>query len=485
MAGRLDDRFGLLTAGSRTALPRHQTLRAIVDWSWDLLNEAERTVLRRLSVFSGGATPGAAERVCGLAGDPAGLIDVIASLVDKSLVTATGEAEVRYLLLETVRAYATERLAEAGEAEQVRAAHAAYFLDLAEQGEPQLRGPEQIGWLARLSAEHDNFAAALRYVIEARDAESGLRFIAALAWFWIMRDYETEAGEWALEVRDIAAEPVPPGLADGYALCHILASVATAAKADNPPPHLLMDTLRRRVAPGRSPTSGIRCWCWPSRCWRSSAVIWTAPSRNCRRCGTIPTLGCAAGRLALSGHLMLNNGQPTEAAASLVRGHEEFQAIGDRWGMIVCMSGLAEVAMAQGHPDEAVRILAEARGHASAGLNANFSDMMLIMMGKAKARLGDIDGARADLERGVQIAARIGQPDDEALGQLILGQLASQARDFGRAREPPGAGPGDHRGACAAAGHERGRDEHLQQAGLPGRAAGRPGRGGQLARARR
>ncbi len=202
VASRLDDRFSLLTAGSRTALPRHQTLRAIVDWSWDLLSENERTVLRRLSVFSGGATPGAAELVCGPlpVADPGGLIDVIASLVDKSLVTATGEAEVRYRLLETVRAYAAERLAEAGEETQVRAAHARYFLGLAEQGEPQLRGADQLLWLARLSAEHDNFAAALRYAIGVRDAATGLRFVAALAWFWFMRDYEAEAAEWATAV---------------------------------------------------------------------------------------------------------------------------------------------------------------------------------------------------------------------------------------------------------------------------------------------
>ena len=113
--------------------------------------------------------------MCGTAGDPAGLIDVIASLVDKSLVTATGDAEVRYRLLETVRAYAAERLAEAGEEEQVRAAHARYFLDLAEQGEPMLRSREQLTWLARLTAEHDNFAAALRY----RDRRPGHRHRAA------------------------------------------------------------------------------------------------------------------------------------------------------------------------------------------------------------------------------------------------------------------------------------------------------------------
>ena len=193
-------------------------------------------MLRRLSVFSGGATPAAAEQVCGPADGPGGLIDVIASLVDKSLVTATGEAEVRYRLLETVRAYAAERLAEAGEAEQVRAAHARYFLDLAEQGEPMLRGREQLAWLARLTAEHDNFAAALRSAIDARDAESGLRLVAALAWFWIMRDYETEAGEWATaRARAAPGGSAPPGLADAYAICHILAVISAAAQAEDAP----------------------------------------------------------------------------------------------------------------------------------------------------------------------------------------------------------------------------------------------------------
>ncbi len=243
VAGRLDDRFSLLTAGSRTALPRHQTLRAIVDWSWDLLDEAERTVLRRLSVFSGGATPGAAEQVCGPGDDPGGLLDVIASLVDKSLVTATGEAEVRYRLLETVRAYAAERLAEAGEEEQVRAAHARYFLGVAEESEPRLRSREQVTWLTRLSAEHDNFAASLRYAIAARDVATGLRLVAALAWFWVMRDYETEAGEWAASLRAIAGESPPPGYGEAYAICCVLATIAAAATSEQSAAGLLTDTL--------------------------------------------------------------------------------------------------------------------------------------------------------------------------------------------------------------------------------------------------
>jgi predicted ATPase len=206
VADRLDDRFRLLNVGSRTALPRHQTLRAVVDWSWELLDDAERRVLRRLSVFSGGATPESAEQVLG-----DDVIDVIASLVDKSLVMATGNAEVRYHLLETVRAYAAERLAEAGEEKQLRDAHATYFRDLAERAEPELRRHDQLFWADRLTAERDNCTTALRHAIDTRDAEMGLRLVGGLAWFWILRDYEAEAGQWAVAVWKIADDTPPPG----------------------------------------------------------------------------------------------------------------------------------------------------------------------------------------------------------------------------------------------------------------------------------
>ena len=434
VASRLDDRFSLLTAGSRTALPRHQTLRAIVDWSWDLLNEAERTVLRRLSVFSGGATPTAAEQVCGPARDPAGLIDVIASLVDKSLVTATGEAEVRYRLLETVRAYAAERLAEAGEEEQVRAAHARYFLDLAEQGEPMLRSGEQLPWLARLTAEHDNFAAALRTAIAARDTGTGLRLVAALAWFWIMRDYETEAGEWATAVRDMAGGSAPPGLADAYAICYILAVISAAAQAEDPPPTLLPDTLATAASiAGPAPRHPLLLIAQPMMAYFGGGL--ERMQRELSLLENHPDPWVRAAQHALRGHLALNVGQVDEAAADLTRGHQDFQAIGDRWGMILCLAGLGDVEMARNHPDQALRILREAREHAASGLHGNFSDMMLIPMGLARARSGDPEGARADLERGVRIAERIGERDDEAKGYLALAELARQGGQLDQARQ--------------------------------------------------
>ncbi len=433
VASRLDDRFSLLTAGSRTALPRHQTLRAIVDWSWDLLDEAERRILRRLSVFSGGATPGAAEQVCGPADDPAGLLDVIASLVDKSLVTATGEAEVRYRLLETVRAYAAERLAEAGEEEQVRAAHARYFLDLAEQGEPRLRSADQLTWLARLSAEHDNFAAALRYVIGARDAQAGLRFIAALSWFWVMRDYETEAGEWAGAVRDIIAGPVPPGLGDAYAICHIVSAMTAASQAEDASPTLLMDTLSTAASvAGPNPGHPLLVLAQPMLAFFTGERDQAMQELDALAEHRDPWVRAA--RHAMAGHLALNFGQIGNAGDHLAQGYAEFQVIGDRWGIILCLAGLGEVEMARDHPEEALRILAEARGLAASGLHGNFSDMMLISMGRARARCGDLDGAREDLERGVRIAERIGEHDDGARGYLALGELARLTGDLDQAR---------------------------------------------------
>ena len=434
VAGRLDDRFSLLTEGSRAALPRHQTLRAIVDWSWDLLDDDERTVLRRLSVFSGGATPAAAEQVCGSSGDPDGLIDVIASLVDKSLVNAAGEAEVRYRLLETVRAYAAERLAEAGEQDQVHATHASYFLDLAERGEPELRGPAQLDWLARLTAEHDNFAGALRYAIGARDVAVALRFVAALSWFWLMRDYEAEAGEWAAAVCGIAGDHAPAGLADSYAICHIVAAMSAAAAKSEPPGDGLTDTLRAAVSMS-SPDARHPLLMLATPMLAFFAGDQEGGLRGLRALGADPDPWVRAAGHATSGHLAMNGGQLDEAAADLARGYAAFTAIGDRWGIIVALAGLAEVALARDDPDEAVRVLEEARGLAAAGLHGNFADMMLIKLGQARARQGDIEAARDDLERGVRIAERIGERDDAASGYLELAELARQVGELDRARE--------------------------------------------------
>jgi predicted ATPase/class 3 adenylate cyclase len=205
LAARLDDAFRLLTGGSRTALPRQQTLRALIDWSYDLLSEAEQALLRRLSVFAGGWTLETAEAVCSDNGiEEWEVLDLLTSLVEKSLVLyEEREGEPRYRLLETVRQYARDRLEERGETAGVRGRHRDWFLALAERAEPELRRSDQLVWLDRLDGEHDNLRAALEWCrAEAEGAgasQSGwmeLRVASALLWFWVQRSYQSEGRQY-------------------------------------------------------------------------------------------------------------------------------------------------------------------------------------------------------------------------------------------------------------------------------------------------
>jgi len=212
LAERLDDAFRVLTGGSRTALPRQQTLRATIDWSYELLTEPERQLLQRLAVFAGGCTLEAVEVVCADAmeagPEPAApliggaeILDLLASLASKSMLTADRRAgaDTRYHLLETVRQYAHEKLHAAGKGDHRRARHLRFYLQLAEEAEPKLKGPEQLDWLNRLAAELDNLRAALEYSLASRrdeDAEAGLRLVTALERFWEIRSHSREVHPW-------------------------------------------------------------------------------------------------------------------------------------------------------------------------------------------------------------------------------------------------------------------------------------------------
>jgi predicted ATPase/DNA-binding SARP family transcriptional activator/DNA-binding CsgD family transcriptional regulator len=214
VAQRLEISFDLLKGQSRTAEARQRTLRATLDWSHDLLSEAERALFGRLSVFAGGWTLKAAETVCSGAGIEEGeILDLLGGLVDKSLVVA-GESTigaVRYRMLEPVRQYAQERLKGSGEAEAIRHRHAAFFLALAEEAERGLTGPQQKGNLERLDAEHGNLRGALSWALERGEAELGLRLGGALRRFWGIRSYISEGRGWlgeALAMNGPASGPV-------------------------------------------------------------------------------------------------------------------------------------------------------------------------------------------------------------------------------------------------------------------------------------
>ena len=208
MNQRLDQRFRLLTGGVRTALPRQQTLRALIDWSYDLLHEAEQALFDRLTVFAGGWTLAAAERVCSGEGvDERDVLDLLTSLADKSLVLIEERhGATRYGFLETVRQYARERLQERGQEVRWLDSHLAYFLTLAEEADPQLREVNQQAWLDRLEAEHDNMRSGLAWSLSMEgDSLRGLRLADALRWFWMVRGYLSEGRDWLSKL--LAAAP--------------------------------------------------------------------------------------------------------------------------------------------------------------------------------------------------------------------------------------------------------------------------------------
>ncbi|MEU5401723.1 BTAD domain-containing putative transcriptional regulator [Streptomyces sp. NPDC005963] len=255
IAARLDDRFGLLANGSRTALPRQQTLRAVVDWSWDLLDDSERAVLRRLSVFAGGCSLTAAEDVCaddapsadtaarGTAGGTA-VADALGSLIDKSLVVAApaDRGDMRYRLLETVAEYAAERLDEAAERAPVERRHLVHYRELARTTDPLLRRHGQRDAIDTFQREYENFRTALRRAVLARDEQETLHLVLSLSWYWQVRDLRSEARHWTGVAAELGPDPFAPPYAPAPPIYERFSDVPPPM-----PPELLKEA-RRGVA---------------------------------------------------------------------------------------------------------------------------------------------------------------------------------------------------------------------------------------------
>ena len=437
LAERLDDRFALLTGGSRTALPRHQTLRAVIDWSWNLLSEQERVLARRLAVFPGGVTLAAAEQVC--PGGPLARGDVLpalSGLVAKSILTvADGAAErgPRYRMLETVRAYCQERLAEAGEETWVRDAMAACYLDFAEAADPQLRTARQATWHRALTVEQDNVNAALRWAIARRDAVTALRFVRALGFYWTQRG----RGEGDTLAREVFALEPPDNsllMTEARVACAVL-TVSSTLNLDEVREPLAAQVERltmfadagQAIHPmaaaavpllamfDRDPDAAISAI---DRYAKSSDDPWMRATGRMYRA----TYAANAGRL---------DGAEADCAAALA----QFREIGDPWGMAVCLYQMAEFAALRGDHAQAVAALAEAE-QMGREIDA-WGDMAYIvgLLAVARARAGDVDGARADMRRAERAAAA--RAHDNADEWLLLscaevewraGDLAAAAR---------------------------------------------------------
>jgi predicted ATPase/DNA-binding SARP family transcriptional activator len=354
LAARLEDRFRLLAGGARALDPRQQTLRATVDWSWDLLEERDRRLLRRLSVFSGGWTVAAAEAVCGGDGlEAAEVLDGLFRLVDRSLVVAAGGDPARFTMLETLRAYGAERLAEAGESGLLAARHTAWCLELAEQAAAYRTARP---WLRRVAADYANLRAALDRTVAGREVETALRLAAALAWFWwtthTIEGRQRMAGVLAL------ADGQPPTLELARALqasamleVSLTPTAATVAAAQRS--QELLERFGDR--PGAAFSKLLLAYAELQRTGPGEAIARLADEAYTTFREAGDPWGEAYAERARFAFEAYYRGVPERAEESGQRAVARFQELDDPWGLAQAQFSLAEFAKARGD-------LARARG---------------------------------------------------------------------------------------------------------------------------
>jgi predicted ATPase/DNA-binding SARP family transcriptional activator len=418
IAVRLDDRFRLLSRGSRTAEARHRTLRGVVEWSWDLLEDDERELARRLTVFAGGATLDAVEQVSSLAET----VELITSLVDKSLVEVGGG---RYRLLETIRAFCAERLTEAGETERLRAAHAAYFLALADKADAHLLTAGQLDWLARLDTEYDNLLSALRWATTA-DHALALRLTAALATYWWMRGRRFEGAQLCLElVKEVGPEP-PAGLPEEFLLCLLGAMSGMPDPEPLRPFRALLDEyLRDRPWIPKRPILHLLLGVAVGPPKDMSAIAgWEAGVRASADPWVQGMLKLGVG---LRGLLV---GDLVEAERGLAEALLLCRASGERWMTASALENLSVLVSWRGQVPEALAMMDEALElMRQLGSNDDAADL-LCRRAECRTRIGDLAGARADYE----LVGHAGLPESRAAGVLGLAELARLEGDLDTAR---------------------------------------------------
>ncbi len=427
LACRLNDRFRLLTSGSRTALPRHQTLRAVIDWSWELLTEGERMVLRRLSVFSGGASLEAAERVC--AGDEVEreqVLELLTALAEKSLLLAEGDGAPRYRMLGTIKEYAARRLAEAAESEVARVAHLTYFTELAETAEPHLRRSEQREWLAALEAEHGNIGAAMRAALAAGEAHAAMRLAAAAGWYWWLGGHKAEGNEL------ITAAIAIPGEVDDETRAMVYAFVVLFLGSGRGDEHQVAEwiheahRLSKRIKHG-NPLLGFvapleRMLQEPDAFLSAFEPLLDNDDPWVR----------ALARLLLGKMRNMVGQGGRDADGYLEAALAEFRAIGERWGISFALTELADRITVRGdfagaceYYEQAVAVVTELG-----------SSEDVIRMRSRQAQLywllGDEDSSAAAIAEAQRRAERVAWPN--ALAELALAK-AELARWRGNAQE--------------------------------------------------
>ena len=432
LAHRLDDRFRLLTSGSRTAPPQHRTLRAVVDWSWELLTDAERMVLRRISVFSGGASLEAAERVCVASAVEQGaveqeqVLELLTALAEKSLLLAEGDSAPRYRMLGTIKEYAAHRLAEAGESDFARHAHLAYFTELIETAEPHLRRAKQLEWLAALEAEHDNIGSAMRGAIAADEAQGAMRLAAGAGWYWWLGGHKAEGNELITAATTIPGEVADEVRAMVYAF--VVLFLSSGRRDEHQAAEWIHEAQRlSQRSQHRNPLLGLiapleRMLEAPD----AFLPAWESVLDN-----EDPWVRALA-RLQL-GKMRIVHGQGgRDADAYLEQALAEFRAIGERWGISFALTELADRIAVRGefagaceYYEQAIAVVTEMGA---------IEDVIQLRSRQAQLYwlLGDEESSAAAIAEAQRCAERVTWPD--ALAELALSK-AELARWNGDAEQ--------------------------------------------------
>lgn len=433
IATRLDRRFQLLTGGTRTALSRHQTLRAAMEWSYDLLSEPERALLRRLSVFAGGFTLEAAQAL-GAAehADEMDVLELLGRLVDKSMVQLDKPAgAARYRLLETVREFVRAKLVEAGEADAARRQHATFFLGLAERAEPELRGPKQASWLDRLEVEHDNLWAALEWSLGQETDDTGLRLAAALSGYWHGRGYLSEGREWLERAQRHGCE-------GSAAFAKVLEGAARLAFAQDDFERAV--TLMEQAVPlsrtAADPRTLMLSLAWLGHAaWhrgdRDRGIALCAESRAlCRSAG--PSWATAV-TLAEIATVALHEGDADRGIPLLEESLALFRKAGDSAGIAQCLHQLGVEATNQGDYAKAASLMEEAlelQRHLGRKPAVQAS---LVRLGRNALLRGQYREAIALLESGTVLAEELGKTWDAPYRKASLGLAVLATGDVARA----------------------------------------------------
>jgi predicted ATPase/class 3 adenylate cyclase len=439
---KLDQRFRLLTGGSRTALPRQQTLRSLIDWSYDLLHDPEKLTLQRLSVFAGGWTLEAAEQVCageGVEGREA--LDLLTSLADKSLmVVEQNDGHCRYRLLETVRQYARDRLLESGGGEAVRDRHRDYFLALAEEAEPYLTGANQQTWLDRLETEHDNLRAALTWSsATGGDATSGLRLAGALWWFWYARGYFGEGRGWLSRL--LAAAPSGQAAA---ARAKALNGAGRLARqqSDYPAAQALLNeslTIQRKLGDWRGialSLNNLGLMAWDQGDYPSARALYEESLAIRRKLGDRWGIAVSLNNL---GGVAFDEGNYVAARALHEESLEIRRDLGDRRGIASSLGNLGNVAYAQGHYPVSWALFEESLSISREVGDRQGIGFSLGSLGNVAAAKGDNASARTFFRQSLAIRRELG--DRWGIAEVLegLSYVAFALAEPGRAARIDGA----------------------------------------------